>query len=1586
MICLNFYRLEKSRRERKTIMRQSSTPNTSTMMQQHALNTQSPSEKQNIEVNSATDSNHDTALTLACAGGHEELVALLIKRKANIEHRDKKGFTPLILSATAGHEKVVSILLEGGAAVEAQSERTKDTPLSLACSGGRYEVVEILLNVGANKEHRNVSDYTPLSLAASGGYVNIIRLLLHHGAEINSRTGSKLGISPLMLAAMNGHTAAVKLLLDMGSDINAQIETNRNTALTLACFQGRHEVVSLLLDRKANVEHRAKTGLTPLMEAASGGYIEVGRVLLDKGADVNATPVPSSRDTALTIAADKGHLKFVELLLQRGAAVEVKNKKGNSPLWLAANGGHLNVVKNLKNHNADVDSQDNRRVSCLMAAFRKGHNKVVEYLVSHVTQFPSDQEMSRYIATISDKETADKCKDCVKFIRLAKEAQAVKANKNATILLEELDMEKNREENRRAAAARRRERKKKKKMEKKEEKRKQLESEQPAEDPKENTGKKKSSSSSSSSSSSTASNANESNKVAGNPEKEETDSGIDVHSHGQDSIVNGDNKSNASKAKPIEIVNKKNATARKDKDDAAPAASTDTKRKNQKGNNTATAATAITSTTNTNTTNPTSTTTATTTTTTTSTTTPSSNSNISKNPSKKNKSSNRTNESDEEKETNTKTHKHKENNKNQLNNVDNASDSKSSHQKEGKQRNTNDSNDRDKDKDKDKENVVAHNQHPSNRLKDKDRSHVGQNKGEHQADKSDGHDKSDVAVKVPVASGRLSSAIQHFDDASESAYFSSNRNKHIKTSAHQHEASSKSSAPVKQATAHGTQSMIAATRDAATPSSAVKPAFKREEGWKEVSRKSSAQQHTVSDISIKKIIIPTYAISRVIGRAGSNINAIRAATGAHIEVEKQGKSQNDRMITIKGTAEATKQASVLIGALVKDPDVDILQMLPKVNTNARSIPPANVIEKPAPAAQTAITASSASSSNLPATKVTTSKPAVTTVPTAAHRNQQTVSSNPNSASNSVNGDNKQSNTTARNLSHPIRGSLANEITVFKAPKVDPFPIVPPAVKAITSTVDHSSLTALKNTIKNTPSESFGTFAAKVAADTKPATASMSASTSEPANVHPSPKHAATSIPSSSMFVKPAIFTNDKITTKSTASTSSYSNTILSSGGGDVVTQPATALQNQIRPPITPIDKTLDATKNQEPSKGLDSSNRHENLQYSKVISRQLPIIPNSQSHEYSLFNISYTSAVNSQWEQNPTFNGRNSETYLESDILPKADASKAPGYRGANLNSPVNSKNLKATKADGKAIDTKNMDQKSDAKTVDYGKSKDTVEVLAEAIQTAKRDVLKLDVDDLQRVDKLIVDKDTVISDMDKSHISSAHISPIGTKLPIGSSLNIATSQSLNKPNTSVYGNTMNDSFPQSIMRQPNMQSISSAQEMLSQRSLSQSQLRSMSNAMDSMNLDGKNNPNFYDLSMLGLSNADSMPSYRPRMPSNQMPMSRLNPRASVFSSIQNNNPTGKNNNMPMMNQPYGRNDMFSQNMNQSMNTNYNPYQKMPFGNQNSGNAAGDRKLYGKLHHIITFFGQFSFNFASLLVFYRWLQSLSRTRTATIAA
>uniref|UniRef100_A0A6P7GGN1 Ankyrin repeat domain-containing protein 17-like n=1 Tax=Diabrotica virgifera virgifera TaxID=50390 RepID=A0A6P7GGN1_DIAVI len=613
----------------------------------------------------------------------------------------------------------------------------------------------ITINGFLLQEHRNVSDYTPLSLAASGGYVNIIKLLLSHGAEINSRTGSKLGISPLMLAAMNGHTAAVKLLLDMGSDINAQIETNRNTALTLACFQGRHEVVSLLLDRKANVEHRAKTGLTPLMEAASGGYVDVGRVLLDKGADVNATPVPSSRDTALTIAADKGHVRFVELLLCRGAQVEVKNKKGNSPLWLAANGGHLPVVELLYNVKADIDSQDNRKVSCLMAAFRKGHFKVVKWMVHHVTQFPSDQEMMRYNATVSDKELLEKCQECVKIIRAAKETQAAKANKNASILLEELESEKTREESKRLAAARRRERKKKKKLEKKEERRKLLEENKKNENYDDKADSKDEEKVEEEESS--VPEVNPTIRNGDSNDKEEGDSGIDANSQG--SCSSADLKS-------------------KDK------------RKEKK-----------------------------------------------------------------KKKTNMKN--------NDLHSRSKASSSKNA---EKKTQETPEKNDK------------------SPESKSKQSSSVRKVIAFHQ-------------IKSPADR-------DDFEATGNEVYVSTKKTKPVYDEPPAQTTTTKSSTSPKQSS-------------------------KREEGWKEVVRKSSVQTLTASESGVKKVSVPLNAISRVIGRGGSNINAIRGATGAHIEVEKQSKGQGERIITIKGSADATKQAHNLIATLIKDPDVDILSMLPK---------------------------------------------------------------------------------------------------------------------------------------------------------------------------------------------------------------------------------------------------------------------------------------------------------------------------------------------------------------------------------------------------------------------------------------------------------------------------------------------------------------------------------------------------------------------------------------------------------------------------------------------------------------------------------
>ncbi|XP_008155685.2 ankyrin repeat domain-containing protein 17 isoform X4 [Eptesicus fuscus] len=735
-----------------------------------------------IDIDAQTESNHDTALTLACAGGHEELVQTLLERGASIEHRDKKGFTPLILAATAGHVGVVEILLDNGADIEAQSERTKDTPLSLACSGGRQEVVELLLARGANKEHRNVSDYTPLSLAASGGYVNIIKILLNAGAEINSRTGSKLGISPLMLAAMNGHTAAVKLLLDMGSDINAQIETNRNTALTLACFQGRTEVVSLLLDRKANVEHRAKTGLTPLMEAASGGYAEVGRVLLDKGADVNAPPVPSSRDTALTIAADKGHYKFCELLIGRGAHIDVRNKKGNTPLWLAANGGHLDVVQLLVQASADVDAADNRKITPLMAAFRKGHVKVVRYLVKEVNQFPSDSECMRYIATITDKEMLKKCHLCMESIVQAKDRQAAEANKNASILLEELDLEKLREESRRLALAAKREKRKEKRRKKKEEQRRKLE---------EIEAKNK---------------ENFELQAAQEKEKHKVEDEPEVLTEPPSATTTTTIGISATWTTLAGSHGKRNNTI----------TTTSSKRKNRKNKMT-----------------------------------PENVQIIFDDPLPISYS--------------------------QPEKV-NGGESKSSSTSESG--------------DSDNMRISSCSDESSN---------------SNSSRKSDNH--SPAVVTTTVTNKKQPSVLVTFPKEERKSVSG--------------KASIKLSETVTEVTSN---SLSTCTKSGPSPLSSPngkltvaspKRGQKREEGWKEVVRRS------------KKVSVPSTVISRVIGRGGCNINAIREFTGAHIDIDKQKDKTGDRIITIRGGTESTRQATQLINALIKDPDKEIDELIPK---------------------------------------------------------------------------------------------------------------------------------------------------------------------------------------------------------------------------------------------------------------------------------------------------------------------------------------------------------------------------------------------------------------------------------------------------------------------------------------------------------------------------------------------------------------------------------------------------------------------------------------------------------------------------------
>ena len=77
-------------------------------------------------------------------------------------------------------------------------------------------------------------------------------------------------------------------------------------------------------------------------DACKSGDIEVVKLLLDKGADINQ--VNSDGITPLSISCLSGHLATSELLISSGADINQADSNGLTPLWLACRGGHRGIV------------------------------------------------------------------------------------------------------------------------------------------------------------------------------------------------------------------------------------------------------------------------------------------------------------------------------------------------------------------------------------------------------------------------------------------------------------------------------------------------------------------------------------------------------------------------------------------------------------------------------------------------------------------------------------------------------------------------------------------------------------------------------------------------------------------------------------------------------------------------------------------------------------------------------------------------------------------------------------------------------------------------------------------------------------------------------------------------------------------------------------------------------------------------------------------------------------------------------------------------------------------------------------------
>jgi ankyrin repeat protein len=287
----------------------------------------------------------------AAAGHHPEAVRLLLAAHADVKARSNSsmqrvllccqlyegdaegdamvpegGFTPLFFAAQDGDIESARLLLAAGADVN-DSAPDGTSPLVVASHAGQSAIVAALLEAGADPNAARAG-YTALHVAALRGDVATARALLGHGANPNApqqkgsptkrlRSGHALdhrltGATPFILAVRACQYDMMRLLVASGADPALTMDDGRNALMALA-GQGTQEEPLLPESRAVEAVELAVRLGTPPSQASSTG------------------------DTALHVAATRRRDLVVKALVDSGAALNARNRKGETPLTAALN-------------------------------------------------------------------------------------------------------------------------------------------------------------------------------------------------------------------------------------------------------------------------------------------------------------------------------------------------------------------------------------------------------------------------------------------------------------------------------------------------------------------------------------------------------------------------------------------------------------------------------------------------------------------------------------------------------------------------------------------------------------------------------------------------------------------------------------------------------------------------------------------------------------------------------------------------------------------------------------------------------------------------------------------------------------------------------------------------------------------------------------------------------------------------------------------------------------------------------------------------------------------------------------------------